>query len=264
MPTFSINDLPLWAVFLIMVATVLISLAIGYRIGMLIRKRAEGEPEGPVGGVVGATLGLLAFMLAFTFGTTTDRFNTKKQLLLDEVNALGTAVLRAELLPEPHRTECLKLLKQYVDNRVLDTTDSSKLEEKLPEIFKETERIQDELWSHAVALARADMNSDIGALFVESLNNVIDLHTSRVTVGLRYRVPVMVWRILVLLTVLSMVAVGYQFGILGRYSATEILILALSFSLVVLLIADLDRATSGVIKVDQQPMIELQQKLSRP
>lgn len=258
MSLLSVNDVPLWVIFAIMVATILISLTIGYRAGILVRKRAEGEPEGPIGGVVGATLGLLAFMLAFTFGVTTNRFDTRKQLLLDEVNALGTAALRADLLPEPHRTECARLIGQYVDARVLGASDIS----RLPETLKTTERIQSDLWSHAVALARADMNSDIGALFVESINSIVELHRSRTTVALQYRIPPVVWQILLLLTFLSMVAVGYQFGITGRYSAAEILILALSFSLVVVLIADLDRATNGLVTVNQQPMIDLQQRLS--
>ena len=252
------NDMPLWALFAIMVATILISLTIGYRAGIVVRKRAEGEPEGPIGGVVGATLGLLAFMLAFTFGVTTNRFDTRKQLLLDEGKALGTAALRADLLPEPHGTECGRLLGEYVDARVLGTSDISRLSESL----KASERIQAELWSHAVALARADMNPDIGALFVESINSLVEIHRSRTTVALQYRIPPVVWQILLLLTFLSMVAVGYQFGIAGRYSAAEILILALSFSLVVTLIADLDRATSGIVKVNQQPMVDLQQRLS--
>ncbi|MCC6353846.1 MAG: hypothetical protein IT577_08155 [Verrucomicrobiae bacterium] len=254
----SMNDIPLWAVFAIMVATVLASLTIGYRVGMVVRKRVEGEPEGPIGGVVGATLGLLAFMLAFTFGVTTNRFDARKQLLLDEVNALRTAALRADLLPEPHRTECGRLVRLYVDSRLRAVADTA----NMPAAIKEAERIQSELWSHAVALARADMNSDIGALFVEAINSVVEIHTSRTTVGLQYRIPQIVWSILLLLTVLSMVAVGYQFGIVGRCSAAEVVILALSFSLVVLLIADLDRSTGGLVTVNQQPMIDLQQRLS--
>jgi hypothetical protein len=260
MPTTTMDTLPLWALFLAAVASILLSLTVGFRAGLLRRKQAEGEPEGPVGSVAGATLGLLAFMLAFTFGMTANRFDTRKQLLLDEVNALGTAALRADLLPEPHRAECRELLKRYVDLRVEMPRDVR----KLPQALKESEALQDQLWSHAMALARADMNSDIGALFVESLNTVIDLHTSRVTVALKYRIPAMIWYALILLTILSMAAVGYHFGILGRSSAAVHLILALSFSLVFLLIADLDRGASGLLKVSQQPMIDLQQKLSHP
>jgi hypothetical protein len=256
----SIEQLPLWAVFAVNVAIVLLAVTCGYRAGLLRRKLAEGEPEGAVGSVVGATLGLLAFMLAFTFGMTANRFDTRKQLLLDEVNALGTASLRADLLPEPHRTACRDLLRQYVDLRVQTGLDPK----ILPLGLEESARIQQALWSHAMALARADMNSDIGALFVESLNTVIELHTSRVTVGLKYRIPPRIWQVLIALTILSMTSVGYHFGIVGRSSFAAHLLLAISFSLVVLLVADLDRAASGLLKVSQQPMIELQQRLAAP
>jgi hypothetical protein len=256
----SIHTIPLWGVFLFTVAMVLVAIACGYRAGTIRRKGSEGAPEGPVGSVVGAVLGLLAFMLAFTFSMSAGRFDTRKQLLLDEVNAIGTAALRTQLLPEPHRTECHGLLKKYVDVRVAAVQDAK----KLPESLKESEAIQKQLWTHAMALARADMNSDIGALFVESLNEVIDLHTSRVTISLQYRIPSVIWTVLFALTVLSMGGVGFQFGILGRYSVAVNLILAVSFALVVYLIADLDRATSGMLKVSQQPMVELQEKLSAP
>jgi hypothetical protein len=123
--------------------------------------------------------------------------------------------------------------------------------------------LHDELWSHAIALAKADLNSDIGALFVESLNNVIDLHTSRVTVGLIYRIPLGIWKGLLLVTVLSMVAVGYQFGLTGRSNMLIHLVLAIAFSAVILLIADLDRATQGALQVSQQPMFKLHEELSK-
>lgn len=256
----SINTMPLWEVCLFTVAMVLVSIACGYWAGTIRRKGSEGAPEGPVGSVVGAVLGLLAFMLAFTFSMSAGRFDTRKQLLLDEVNAIGTAALRAQLLPEPHRTECHDLLKQYVDIRVAGVLDV----QKLPQALKDSEVIQNQLWAHAVALARADMNSDIGALFVESLNELIDLHTSRATVALQYRIPPVIWAVLFALTILSMGGVGFQFGILGRFSIAVNLILAVSFALVIFLIADLDRATTGLLKVSQAPMLELQQKLSQP
>jgi hypothetical protein len=260
MTNISINTLPLWGVFLLTVVMVLVAITCGYRAGTIRRKESEGAPEGPVGSVVGAVLGLLAFMLAFTFSMSAGRYDTRKQMLLDEVNAIGTAALRAQLLPEPHRAQCGDLLKQYVDIRVDIAADPRQMAEGL----KASEAIQAQLWAHAMELARADMNSDIGALFVESLNTVIDLHTSRVTVALQYRIPTVIWSVLFALTILSMAGVGFQFGIIGRYSVAVNIILACSFALVVGLISDLDRATTGMLKVSQKPMVELQKKLSAP
>jgi hypothetical protein len=204
-------------------------------------------------------LALLAFILAFTFSMAAGRFDTRKALLLEEVNAIGTAALRADLLPEPYRSQCRELLGQYVDIRVSAARDP----QQLPSALAESEKLHGQMWARARDLARADMNSDIGALFVESLNQVIDLHTSRVTVALRYRVPTAIWFVLGGLTFLGMAGVGYHFGILGRSSFTIYVILGLSFALVVTLIADLDRVTTSIMQVNQQPMLELQRQLSR-
>lgn len=249
---------PLWALFVISILLVLLSIRVGFHIGTVRRNKAGEVPEGPIGSVVGAVLGLLAFMLAFTFSLASNRFDTRKQLLLDEVNAIGTAALRAELFAEPYKSRILPLLKQYVDVRVSISTNVN----GVGRAIKESEALQSELWGLAAELARADMNSDIGALFVESLNEMIDLHTARVTVATQYRVLPVIWLVLGCLTMFSMAGVGYQFGILNRSSFSAHLILALSFSMVVLLIVDLDRATSGSLKVSQQPMIDLQTKLA--
>ena len=238
-------------------AVVIGSVLLGYALGQFQRRRAVDYSEGPVGAVVGAMLGLLAFILAFTFGIVTSRFDTRKQLLLQDVNAIATATLRAELLPEPHRTECRALMKRYLDLRVEAIRDMS----RIPALGAESESLQVRLWEHAVALARQDMNSDIGALFVESLNQLSNTQRDRFTVGLLYRIPSQIWFGLIWITVASMTAVGFQFGLAGRLSWIMMITLAITFSSVILLIARIDRTEKGAILVDQRPMIELQHKL---
>src|SRR5262245_39806340 len=112
----SISALPLWAVFSISVAMVFFSITIGCAIGRWYRKFNE-DGEGPVGSITGAMLGLLAFILAFTFGMAASRFDTRKQLLLEEVNIIETAYLRTSLIPEPYRSESQRLLKEYAKIR---------------------------------------------------------------------------------------------------------------------------------------------------
>ena len=75
--------------------------------------RLTGGEKIQTGPVVAASLGLLAFMLAFTFGAVTKRYDDRKQLVLDEANAIGTACLRADLLPEPDRDSVRRLLYDY-------------------------------------------------------------------------------------------------------------------------------------------------------
>jgi hypothetical protein len=254
-----LDRIPLGALFFLTIVIVLASITIGYWIGLRRNKRVGNPGEGPIGSVVGAMLGLLAFILAFTFGMAASRFDARKQLLLDEVNAIGTAVLRADLLPDPHATESRRLLKAYVDIRV----DQTRMAGDIAAAIAESEALQHELWSHAIQLAKADLDSEIGALFVESLNSVIDLHTSRITVALQYRIPQRIWTGLLSLAVLTMMAVGYQFGLAGRHNILIALVLAMAFSAVVLLIADLDRGTQGALRVSQEPMLKLQEALSK-
>ena len=114
--------IPLGAVFPISLVLVLLSIALGFWIGTQQRT----IPEAPIGSVVGAMLGLLAFMLAFTFGMSASRYEARRQLLLDDVNAIQTAVRRSELLPEPQRSESRALLRRYVDLRVRVASDPSR------------------------------------------------------------------------------------------------------------------------------------------
>jgi hypothetical protein len=95
-----IDIFPLWGLFAATVVAVLLSLEGGFRLGRWRHQRSEQEKEVSVSAMVGATLGLLAFLLAFTFGMVASRFEVRRQVLLDEVNAIGTAYLRAALLPD--------------------------------------------------------------------------------------------------------------------------------------------------------------------
>lgn len=204
-------------------------------------------------------LGLLAFMLAFTFGIAASRYDARKELLLRDVNAIMTAWQRSELLPEPHRTESRALLDRYVDLRVEVAQDPS----RIPAAVVEAESLQNGLWSHAVALAHADMNSDIGALYAEALNELITVQTTRTTVALQYRIPQPIWYLMIVLTVMCMGGVGYQFGLVGRSSILLNLFLAVAFSAVITLIAQLDRPTEGFLQVNQRPMLDLQRRMDQ-
>ncbi|MHB9139642.1 MAG: hypothetical protein ACYC4Q_09590, partial [Victivallaceae bacterium] len=111
--------LPLWLFYVLSVAIVFVSAMTGFRIGKNLRLRKKGQSEAPIGTIVGAMLGLLAFILAFTFGMAASRFDVRKNLLLDETNAIGTAFLRADFLPSPQRQDTRMLLKKYVDIRAV-------------------------------------------------------------------------------------------------------------------------------------------------
>ena len=112
------NVIPIWGLFLVTAAVVLLSLEAGYRLGRYRSALDQHEKEASTGTMVGATLGLLAFLLAFTFNMASSRYDARRQAFLSEVTAIGTAYLRADLLPEPYRGESRDLLREYVDLRL--------------------------------------------------------------------------------------------------------------------------------------------------
>lgn len=248
-----INTLPLWAGFLLTLAICIGSVEAGAALaGVALRRKKDREPEAPMGSMVGAVLGLLAFILAFTFGMTASRFDARKQLVLEEANAIGTTYLRAGLLPQAQGLEIRRLLREYADVRLNMTV------ENIQVALTTSQKLHGQLWSQAKSLVQADMDSEIRSLFIASLNELIDLHQSRRTVGLQYRIPRTVWLAVYLLSVLSMLIIGYQVGMSGMRRLQATPVLAASFSLVILMIADIDRPGEGLMRVSQQPIANVQ------
>lgn len=261
----SLDVIPIGVLFIGAILIVMLSIEVGYRAGRISHRRSEDEKESPVSAIAGSVLGLVAFMLAFTFGIVAQRFDTRKGLVREEANAIRTTWLRSDFLPEPDRAEAGRLLREYVDARlegVRLVQSGERAPEHIGKVLSDAERIQRRLWEMAVANARKDMNSDVAALYLDSLNQVIELHASRVAIGLQQRIPVGIWIVLCSLTFFGMAAVGYQTGIAGSKRSSARPLLAISFSMVVSLIASLDRPHGGSLKVSQQPLMDLHEAMT--
>ena len=245
-----LDPFPHWTLLPITIAIALVSVELGFRAALYRKQRAD-EPEAPSAGMVGATLGLLAFMLAFTFGLAGTRYEARRQLVQTEANAITTAYLRADLLPEPIKTDTQSLLKEYVDNRVAGTNPA-----KLTESILKSEEIQRRLWSQAV-LAIQKEKSVITSLFSQSINQLIELHSQRLTAAIRSRIPAAIWIGLYLVLILAMTAVGYQEGMASKRRSIAVITLVCGFSIVLFLITDLDRPGQGYLQVNQEAMMEV-------
>ena len=252
-----IDALPLSGLGLITVAIVLLSIELGWRLGNRNRQRFEKEKEAPIGAVVGASLGLLAFLLAFTFGMAGTRYDTRRGVVLQESNAIGTTYLRADFLPEPQRTETQNLLREYAALRVQGAATIMS-----PEGMATTTALHDRLWAIAATVDK-EIDPIMIGLYIQSLNETIDLDAVRVT-ALRNQVPDIIWYALYLITIFTMAEIGYQFGLSGTRSWTVTILLALVFTAVILLIADLDRPQQGLLQVSQQALLDLLGKIGTP
>ncbi len=251
----TIDYLPIWLLFLVTAGFVFVSTEIGFRLGRNVRRKTEDERESPASSIAGVILGLQAFMLAFTFSIVSDRYEIKKALVRGEANALRTMWNRSDFLPVPERTRSKELLQKYLEKRI-EVANSGDINFARGSLAGFVD-VQNQLWDMAVANARMDMNSDIGALYVESVNEIANLHADRAGIGLYARIPSAIWVTLLGLLILGMVGLGYHCAIAESRRSRVIPILAVSFSLVVSLIAALDHPGSALMPVSQQPLVNV-------
>jgi hypothetical protein len=255
---FALTDaLPLWGVFLVTLALVLLAVEVGYRLGQLRQKAASHEKEAPVGAMVGATLGLLAFLLAFTFGMAANLFQAKREVVLDEANAIGTTYLRADFLPESRQRAVRDLLREYVDVRLaaVETGD-------VATAIRRSEQIHGQLWAQANASMRENPGSIAAGLFVQTLNDVIDLHAKRILIAVRSRIPPTIWVALLAIAFFAFGTMGYHSGLAVTNRSFAVIAVAIIFSGVIWLVRDLDTATEGTLQVSQQAMIDLRNSMT--
>jgi hypothetical protein len=247
--------LPSLTVGLIFIFTVLLtvgSVEAGYR---WAKRRTNHEKEAPVGALVGAVLGLLAFLLAVTFNIASDTFIARKQALIDDANAIGTAYLRTGLIAEPHRSNVRRILATYVDERLHWAG------ARETKVDRSATQLLDELWAASVVVGQQKPDSITAAIFIQSINAVIDAYTQRVTVRIKQRIPGPFWVVLYIISALGLGTMGYYCGIAGTERTPVMHSVAFSFAAVIVLIIALDRP-GGVVTVDQAAMIELRDSIA--
>jgi hypothetical protein len=219
--------LPLWAVYVLTVLLFLLAAEGGYRLGLL-KRRGAPEESSVVGALNGATLALLGFLLAFVTGSAVTSLQARRQAVVTEANAIGTAYLRAGLLPAPAGAESRRLLAEYVDTR-LEGLDPS----KLGAAIARSEAIHTQLWARVEAAAR-DNPSPTTALYVAAVNDVIDRHTDRINAALVARTAPSVVLGLYLMALLALGLVGLHAASTGRRSPLALLAMALTLAVVFL------------------------------
>jgi hypothetical protein len=246
------------AVFLVVIAVMLAFAEMGFRLGLRLHLKKDEARKGQIGAIQGAVLGLLGLLLGFTFAMAVDRYDTRRGLVVDEANALGTTYLRASLLPGTHEAPVKDLLRRYVDLRLkywplID--DRAKFIEGRQLVGG----IQTELWKHATEAAKEAPN-DITATFVESLNEAIDADAKRIA-AMRAAIPTGVWLLLIIVAAFGCITTSYGGGAEGARSKLGSVFLPLLIAVVIVLIFDISHPRIGMIQIGQQPLEDLQQSM---
>jgi hypothetical protein len=233
-------------------ALLFVALEFGFRAG----RRAAGGPVAPGGGQVGtiqgALLGLLGLLLAFSFAAAGGRFLERQDLIVREANAIGTAWLRADLLDEPHRAELRTALKDYTAYRVRlsELIRTGIAEDALEEVDDQHAH----LWRTAIEGVRARPDTMLGVL--PPLNDVIDLHSTRLAAG-RKHLPALVVGLLISCSCLAIAVIGYGTGMGGRrqFLLTAALTVLIGASLWITI--DLDHPRAGLLQLSDAPLRSL-------
>lgn len=196
-------------------------------------------------------------MLAFTFQIASNHYDTRKTLILEEVSHIRTTYLRTELLKEPHRSGAQKLLTEYVDLWV----DLSKDPSKIDAAISRSQNILEMLWNQVKTTPENDRCTVEFGLYSTSITNIVDGFNKRITLFIASRIPFAVLLVLYLGSFLSMMALGYQFGISGKGGFKISIVLAIIFAMVIFLILALDHPETRLVKINQKPILTLQEQL---
>ena len=251
-----------WHIFIILAALLLLAAEAGYRVGLRHFERPDRERrEGQVATLEGALLGLLGLLLGFTFAMAVSRFEARKQLVVDEANAIGTTWLRAALLGPKACEDVRMLLRDYTQAR-LDLFARDASEEDRKSATARSSAGQADLWKIAVNSALA-APSPTTALFIQSLNEMIDLNAKRFAAK-RNQVPSSVWLLLMIVSATVCWCIGYATGVgAGERLAISLGLMPLLVTVVITIIADLDRPRQGLITVGQESMREVRNLMER-
>lgn len=239
----------------------LLSVEMGFRIRSRRRKQAvAAEAITQANALLVSMLGLLALLLAFTFSAALQRYDDRSQAVVAEANAIGTTYLRAQLLPAVMQDEVQGLVRQYLDIRIQEGRVDFSDAEKQELLLRQSMLVRGQIWNHAVRAAEQDRGAIATALFIQSLNELIDASEARKAANSRH-VPEIVIFLMFATVVISTTTLGFASGIAGHRITLAAFVLMMLIALVIYLIIDLDRPRRGAIQVSQESMLSLQQTI---
>ena len=247
---------PWWATLIGTAALLALASEAGFRVARRIPPdEVEGQKHAAAI-IVAAILVLLGLLLAFSVSIVESRFNSRRDLVLADANAIGTVYLRAELLPDAHRDRVRTLLRDYVGRRL--TTTSA---ESLVRGLEDAALLHDGLWEEAVAVADLQPTYLSTALFATALNELLDIHESRLAVANYQRLPNSVLTLLYVVSMLALGTVGYSAGLVRARSAFATVSLVVAVAAVIAFIIDLDRPTHSLVDINQRAMLDLAESI---
>lgn len=249
-------SIPEWLIGLGTLFLLIVSVEIGYRIGLKAKVEMTQPMKAQISTIQTAILTIFTFLLGFTFAMALSRFDNRKQMVVKESNAIGTAVLRSKLLPENQRAKMIELFKQYVTVEFSITSRANVPLKERKEQNQEAKQLQTLMWDEAFAATENNPLSVPAGLFATSINQLIDIKTER-DIAISNHVPEIVLLGLLLFAAFAIGILGYGNGLAATHARYPAIILCLVITISFILIIDLDRPNRGLTKVSQESMVDL-------
>ena len=220
--------------------------------GILIGRRASKlGADTDASGIATACLGLLALLIAFTYSMAVARYDLRRQVVLEEANAIGSTANFALMLPQPDQAPILDMLRRYTQVR-LDLGvpyDEAKFQQ---DVGKSTQ-LQAQLWQRAVSVTAAMPQSLPAYRFVASLNEMNNIGEKRLN-ALSNHMPTVIFLMLAGTALISMGFAGYSAGVSGVNRHISMVVLGVLLTFLIILTQDLARPDRGAIEVSTQAL----------
>ncbi|HEU4652222.1 MAG TPA: hypothetical protein VFS49_12485 [Croceibacterium sp.] len=247
---------PLWLVGLLLIAACLLAREAGSLLYHYVGRHKNDAKDEGASEAIGATFGLLAFILAFTFSIALDRYDTRRVLVAEEANAIGTVYRQASLFDEPERSRLQEILRQYAHTRIAPR---GLWDSEMEDHVRQSQTLRDKFWNEAREAILPVRNSEQGSYFVGSVTEMIEIGNQRELAG-RAHVPSRILDVTLVYLLASAGMLGYMRGKKGgrRQASTVLLVL---FVIVIVLILDIDQPRAGTVTVPQRAIEDMTRSL---
>ena len=245
-----------WELGLLLAIVLAVALDLGRRVAVRYQIELAPQRKEQMGTIRDGLFILVSLLLGFTLTFAGSRFMERRSLLVEEAISIGTTYLRADTLPQPYRDRSKQLLREYVDAR-LELDNAGANTARFDQAVNRSKHIQEELWLDAATVAQNDRTA-VTAVYVNSLNETIDLHEKRIA-AFENRVPPPMWLLIISVSLIAVFTRGST--LTARFWLTLTLV-PITIALVVALIADLDTPGRGLIRLDQRAMQRLKADMS--
>jgi hypothetical protein len=219
-------------------------------------RRAESlADDAPLGATLAAAFGVVALLLGFSFQIAVNRYDVRRESVVEEANAIGTTILRTRLFDEVTGARMRATLHDYVDARIEFSRAGVDVSGRAAAAAR-TALLQRDLWRQAMSAVARNPHSTLYPLFVQTLNNMIDVSSQQAEVLSAVIPQPILWVLLAVILVAAML-LGIEFGRKGRRANLVTALFAIMLALVIGIIVDLDLPQRGLIRIDLTPLHNL-------